>query len=192
MTVTALKAENHRRMPWKNGGGVTVEIAIHPQNASVDNFDWRISTAQVAQDGAFSVFDQVDRTLSVLSGDAMVLEVEGQVVTLSQQSQPFGFAADASCFARLTGAPITDLNVMTRRGHYSHQVEDLRLSGDLDKVLSAGLWLCYCAEAQVSVQYQGENQVLQAQDALQIELENTAKITLSGDARVFLIHLVAL
>ncbi len=34
MALTFLKAENHRRMPWKNGGGVTVEIAIHPQGAS--------------------------------------------------------------------------------------------------------------------------------------------------------------
>ncbi len=78
MALTILKAENHRRMPWKNGGGVTVEIAIHPQGASVDDFDWRVSMATVASDGPFSVFPGIDRTLSVLEGDGILLDVEGR------------------------------------------------------------------------------------------------------------------
>lgn len=40
-----LRASDHKRMPWKNGKGETVEIAVFPEGASVDTFDWRISMA---------------------------------------------------------------------------------------------------------------------------------------------------
>lgn len=53
-------------MPWKNGGGVTTEIIVHPAKAPMADFDWRISMANVAQDGPFSIFPGVDRTLCIL------------------------------------------------------------------------------------------------------------------------------
>jgi len=51
-----IPADAMRRMPWKNGGGVTTEIAIAPEGATLDNFDWRVSTAQVDAAGPFSRF----------------------------------------------------------------------------------------------------------------------------------------
>ena len=52
-------------MPWKNGGGVTSELARSPQ---ADEFDWRLSVAEVATDGPFSQFPGIDRLLVLLSG----------------------------------------------------------------------------------------------------------------------------
>ena len=63
-----LPAAGHRRMPWKNGGGETVEIAISPADAGLDGFDWRLSMATVATDGPFSVFPGIDRSLAVIRG----------------------------------------------------------------------------------------------------------------------------
>ena len=71
-----LRASGHKRMPWKNGKGETIEIAVFPEGASVDTFDWRISMAPVASNGPFSVFPGIDRTLSILTGDGMMLSVE--------------------------------------------------------------------------------------------------------------------
>ena len=52
-----LRAADYRRMPWKNGSGETVEVAVFPPGASIDDFDWRISIATVAaENGAFSLF----------------------------------------------------------------------------------------------------------------------------------------
>ena len=68
---------DHRRMPWKNGGGETVEVIVHPEGASLSDFGWRVSMASVASDGPFSVFPGIDRTLAVLSGDGMALSIEG-------------------------------------------------------------------------------------------------------------------
>lgn len=36
--MRVLLAVNHVRMPWKNGGGETVEVAITPANASREDF----------------------------------------------------------------------------------------------------------------------------------------------------------
>jgi environmental stress-induced protein Ves len=51
-----LRAENYRRMQWKNGGGETAEIAVSPDSAGLDDFDWRISMATgQASGGPFSM-----------------------------------------------------------------------------------------------------------------------------------------
>ncbi|MGH6763313.1 MAG: HutD/Ves family protein [Phyllobacterium sp.] len=120
-SLTLLKAENYRRMPWKNGSGETVEIAIFPQGASLDDFDWRISTATVSTDGAFSVFRDIDRTLSIIEGAGIELCISGIApVRLNRESPPHAFPADVETTARLIAGPITDLNVMTRRGRFDH------------------------------------------------------------------------
>ncbi|MBN9054807.1 MAG: HutD family protein [Rhizobiales bacterium] len=116
-----LRNSDHRRMPWKNGGGETVEVIVRPEGASLSDFGWRVSMATVASDGPFSVFPGIDRTLAVLSGDGMELSIEGLGERLlTPQSPPLAFPADAPTTARLAGGPITDLNVMTRRGAFRH------------------------------------------------------------------------
>ncbi|MFT4158677.1 HutD family protein [Shinella sp.] len=116
-----LRNNDHRRMPWKNGGGETVEVIVHPEGAGLSDFGWRVSMATVASDGPFSVFPGIDRTLAVLSGDGMELSIEGLGERLlTPQSTPLAFPADAPTTARLPGGPITDLNVMTRRGAFRH------------------------------------------------------------------------
>jgi uncharacterized protein len=55
-------------VPWKNGGGTTVEIAVHPPSAGTDAFDWRVSAAEIREAGPFSRFDGIDRALAILDG----------------------------------------------------------------------------------------------------------------------------
>ena len=118
------RARDYRRMPWKNGGGETVEIAVFPPEADLAGFGWRVSMATVASDGPFSVFAGIDRTLSILEGKGMELDIAGRPSTLlTQASHPLAFPADAPTSARLVSGPIVDLNVMTRRGQWTHQVE---------------------------------------------------------------------
>ena len=49
-----------RPAPWKNGGGSTTEIAVWPNGAGLDEFDWRISLATITQSGPFSFFPGID------------------------------------------------------------------------------------------------------------------------------------
>ncbi|WP_349436035.1 HutD family protein [Pararhizobium sp. A13] len=128
--MQVLRSENYRRMPWKNGGGETTEIAVFPPEADLAAFGWRVSMATVATDGPFSVFAGIDRTLSILDGHGMELNIEGRApVVLTQASRPLAFPADAPTSARLVSGAIVDLNVMTRRGQWAHQVEKRIVEG---------------------------------------------------------------
>ncbi|XOK14003.1 HutD family protein [Agrobacterium tumefaciens] len=121
--MTLLRASDYKRMPWKNGGGETVEIAIFPPGSAVDDFDWRISMATVASDGPFSIFPGIDRTLSILEGDSMALAIAtADPLLLTVESQPLPFPADVPVNATLPDGAITDLNVMTRRSTFRHVV----------------------------------------------------------------------
>lgn len=129
--MNVLRSENHRRMPWKNGGGETVEIAVFPPQADLSAFGWRVSMATVASDGPFSVFAGIDRTLSILEGEGMELDIGGrEPVVLTRTSQPMAFPADATTSARLVSGTIIDVNVMTRRGQWTHRVERRMFEGD--------------------------------------------------------------
>jgi environmental stress-induced protein Ves len=108
--------------PWKNGGGVTFELAAHPAGSDLSTFDWRVSTAIVATDGAFSTFVQIDRTLVLISGAGIRLSIGGAETTLTNSSDPLQFPGDADCYADLLSDPIVDLNVMVRRGRWASKV----------------------------------------------------------------------
>lgn len=127
-----IRAADCRTMPWKNGGGTTTEIAVSPEGASLSDFDWRISMAHVGQDGPFSTFPGIDRTLSVLTGNGIRLAFgDGETATLDRSSPPFFFAADRAVDGVLIDGPIDDLNVMSRRGAWKHSVERLGGPGSL-------------------------------------------------------------
>jgi environmental stress-induced protein Ves len=118
-----IRAGEGKTTPWKNGGGSTTEIAIGPDGASLDDFDWRVSMARVASDGPFSDFAGIDRTLAVVRGNGLVLTIgENAPVTLSSGSDPVSFPGDTLTSARLTAGEITDLNVMTRRGRFRNRL----------------------------------------------------------------------
>ncbi|TPI41139.1 HutD family protein [Mesorhizobium sp. B3-1-9] len=127
-----LRAADYRVMPWKNGGGTTTEIAVSPAGAGLEDFDWRVSMARVETSGPFSSFAGIDRTLSVLEGEGIILDIAGQPpAPLTMASVPLAFPGDVPTGAALIGGPITDLNVMTRRGRMAHKVECRPLASEI-------------------------------------------------------------
>jgi len=46
--IKLLKAADRAAIPWKNGGGVTRDVIVSPAGATLENFDWRISIAEIA------------------------------------------------------------------------------------------------------------------------------------------------
>ncbi len=184
-----LQKSTYTSMPWKNGGGVTTEIIVHPANASMADFDWRISMANVAQDGPFSIFQGIDRTLCILEGNGMSLGIDAHApIALTTESAPLPFAADVPVDAVLTDGPIVDLNVMSRRGHYAHRVE--RHHGRLTVQSTASTVTLIFATDPVSVSSTGETIHLQPRDSLL--LEPGAGFAVNGgdrDGRFFVVTL---
>ncbi len=111
-----LRASDRTPVPWKNGTGETREVALFPEGAGWEDFHWRLSIATVTEDGPFSSFPDIDRTLAVLDG-TLRLTVDGidQPVQRSM-SPPVRFRGEARTFATLESGAVTDLNLMIRRG----------------------------------------------------------------------------
>jgi environmental stress-induced protein Ves len=121
-----IRAAEHKVVPWKNGGGITREVLVEPDPADPAQFLWRISIATVALAGPFSRFPGIDRSIAVLDGEGMRLDVEGESVTLLPGDEPFAFSGDSEVRSELIGGETIDLNVMTRRGAFTHQMARLR------------------------------------------------------------------
>lgn len=123
MAVRILAAGERQAAAWKNGGGVTREVAAYPPGAGLADFAWRVSFAEVAEGGPFSVFEGVDRIITLVAGRGMELVVDAVATELAQPFEPFAFRGDAVVGCRLLDGPITDFNVMARRGEVGAAVE---------------------------------------------------------------------
>lgn len=97
--------------PWKNGGGTTRVLATWPD---ADNWQWRMSVAQVASDGPFSSFPGVTRWFAVLGGAGVVLDVAGVAHAMTSDSPPLRFDGAAHTACRLIDGPTQDFNLMLR------------------------------------------------------------------------------
>jgi environmental stress-induced protein Ves len=117
-----LKAADRTAVPWKNGGGVTRDVIVSPAGATMDDFDWRVSIAEIASSGPFSRFPGIDRKLAVLEG-SVALSVEGAApVVLDPHAAALDFHGESAIQADLVDGPSMDLNVMTRRGRYNSKL----------------------------------------------------------------------
>ncbi|WP_145566042.1 HutD family protein, partial [Yersinia massiliensis] len=115
---------------WRNGGGETREIACWPVGG--DDFAWRASIATIEQDGPFSVFANIDRSITLLSGDGVILSSpDWEDHTLSQPLQPFAFPGDIPIHAQLLGGSSQDFNIMTRRGCWQSSVTVINSAREL-------------------------------------------------------------
>lgn len=115
--VQLLRPNEYRRQRWKNGGGITEEIAADAESPPA----WRISVATIERDGPFSDFPGYDRTIVALN-EGVTLTVDGAEVPL-RLYEPFDFRGESKVDARVSGAGARDLNVMTRRAQFAHDVE---------------------------------------------------------------------
>lgn len=130
MVWTHLKPSEGRRMPWKNGGGTTLELAVDPPGATLETgFRWRISSAEVAASGPFSVFPGLERWLLLLEGMGLDLDFgpQGQV-RLTEPLAPIRFSGDWPAMATLVGGPCTDFNLMVDPRRCQARVEAFALA----------------------------------------------------------------
>lgn len=189
--LQVLRAQDYRRMPWKNGGGETTEIAVSPGDASLADFDWRVSMAHVAGDGPFSAFAGIDRTLCVLDGEGIDLDItDRDRVRLTTGGAPYGFPGDAATTGRLVNGPITDLNVMSRRGTIAHAVRVIALGEPATIDCDAGTVVVFVHGGRCALDCTAGQAELLALDCALLR-PGRGELRLAGDvgARVFVVEL---
>lgn len=124
-----IKQDSYLRMPWKNGLGETLEIQRHDDEQGLR---FRISQASVKDDGVFSDFSGVHRTLVLLSGGGVQLThsstkdkndqrvIHHQLNSLLDSAR---FTGGDETYATLNSGVIEDLNIMVREEDTLSQVQ---------------------------------------------------------------------
>lgn len=112
--ATRLGPNDFIDMPWKNGGGVTLELYRLPGVPGSD-FGLRVSMARVGQSGPFSFFPNIDRILMLLEGTGFNLDMNGQLKTLDTPFVPLAFCGEESVACTLLEGECLDFNLMVDR-----------------------------------------------------------------------------
>jgi hypothetical protein len=145
--ITVVSAADWRRMPWKNGLGETAEIAVEGGDGG---FLWRLSVAQVAQSGLFSVYPGVERWITVLSGAGMRLLVGDDAPrTMRALDPPVCFAGDVATRCELLDGAIQDFNLMLGRRRAGGRLDVV--AGPLSVQPTGGVVLLYAVSSGVAV-----------------------------------------
>jgi environmental stress-induced protein Ves len=178
--VTRLDPKLYRRAPWKNGGGVTVDIAdayapgVAP--GSWSGMLWRFGRTEIVTAGPFSDLSGYDRILTVIGGRGLSLDIEGgRTLDVREPYRPVRFRGEDRIVSRLEAGPVAVLNLMADRKRY---VIDVAIVGDDVVVLDGGINLVYALE-QSAVDI-GEGASLAPDETLRIEGPGRALSVISG------------
>jgi environmental stress-induced protein Ves len=116
MPARVLGPADFTAMPWRNGKGTTLELAR--EDDANGAMLWRLSSADVVEDGAFSPFPGIDRILMLTEGEGFDLDFgeHGRVAPVGPLV-PVRFSGDWATRAENVRGPSRDLNVMLARGH---------------------------------------------------------------------------
>ena len=122
--VIIIEQAHYQRMPWKNGLGETLEIQRYEDKSGLR---FRISQASVVENGVFSDFSGLHRTLVLLSGEGMRLEHTSKNTNhtnlLSNPLDIACFSGGDETLATLKNGKIEDLNIMVRKNDTQAKVQ---------------------------------------------------------------------
>lgn len=108
--IELLEIPHYKKMRWKNGEGYTLQIA-RSAGESLDEFEWRISMADVKSAGEFSKFNGMQRFLTVLEGQGISLNIDGELKYL-HTLQTVLFSGESVVHCELLAGQIRDFNLI--------------------------------------------------------------------------------
>lgn len=181
--MQVFKANGSQQGVQRYGAEATVDIAVYPPNASVNNFHWRVGLATVENDGLFPRYRGVDRSLALLEGGALAMAFDGAHKRRVEPGAQLAFDGEATTFGCPLGGPVLDLSVMSRRQYCQHRMHWLEWEGDVVLRREPGaVGLLFVVDGEVTVEGQP---ALQARDALLLNANASAFVAFSsaGKAR---------
>lgn len=156
MTWHLIPLDSAPPAPWRNGGGVTRELAAQPAGA---DWTWRISVAEVVADGPFSRFPGVQRWFAVLGGTGVVLKLPDAQHRLTLASAPLSFDGGQPVECELMHGPTRDLNLMVRRDRAGAQMARIKGVRHL-MATQAKVVAVYAADEPAQLRHEGESIVV--------------------------------
>jgi len=171
--------------PWRNGGGMTRELAAWPTQGA---WRWRMSVAEVTASGPFSRFEGITRWFAVLKGAGVVLDVR----TPSDSDNPgpcehrLTVADPALCFdgddtthCQLLGGPTQDFNLMVHDDCLPARM--VRVVGDLTVLAGATKTIAvYAVDSGARVRFNEEDLFVPAGTLVWRTLTKAATVHIHG------------
>jgi uncharacterized protein len=174
-------------MPWKNGLGMTTQLAIHPHDATTDAFEWRVSIAQLKGSAAFSLFHGIERCLGVLNGAVTLLRAGHAPLRMTAESQPVSFSGSIQAEGRVETGTALDLNLMYRPSQWRATMKRVKAVARTTLHASPVAMLCPLSATRADVG--GERHELNRFDLLRVELGQEALFELANGFDGYVIEL---
>jgi environmental stress-induced protein Ves len=133
---------------WKNGGGSTTEIAVAPPDAGYDDVDWRVNLATLAADSQLAPFPGAERTLVLIEGHGMTLDIDGDKTLVTPAEPVATFDGEARVHVKLNRGPSTGFSVLTRLDRCWHRFGRRTLDGLSSFVARADVTLLFLADGE--------------------------------------------
>lgn len=184
-----IAANEYRRERWKNGTGWTREIVRTPETG---DWDWRLSIAEIEQDGPFSVFPGIDRELVLIRGNGLRLRFsDGEVHELQPPHARLRFAGEREVCGELLEGPTHDFNLMWRRDAVVAELLHRPLVGPMLFFTEPGVtWAIHLLAGQAQFDQASQLPPLWAGDtALLADGENRGRYALEGGGELLAIKL---
>jgi environmental stress-induced protein Ves len=181
VTLTRLDSAHYRRTPWKNGGGVTVDIAgaslpgLAP--GAWEGMIWRFGQTRIERPGPFSDLSGFDRLLAVVEGQGLVLHPAGApALDVRARFHPVRFSGEWQIESELEDGPVAVVNLMADR---RRAAIDLRFAEGITRLaFEPGTLVLYAAAGASTVELSGDSIDLAPADALQVESDGPIMVTL--------------
>ena len=169
--ITPLDPTRYVRTPWKNGGGVTTDIAF---SGDV----WRFSRTPITVAGPFSDYTGFDRLQVLIAGSGLVLQTPSGEIDVRRPFRPVRFAGETPIVSRLEAGPVEVINLMAERARVAIDLQVLD-AGDTRR-FGAGIHIAYCPAGGASLRLEDSRHDLTADGGVRIEGWNGVATCLCG------------
>jgi environmental stress-induced protein Ves len=182
LALTPLDPADYIRTPWKNGGGVTVDIASeHDRDAARGGWSglvWRLGRTAIVTPAPFSDLSGHDRRQVVVAGRGLVLETSEGEIDLREPFHPVGYDGGLKILSRLEDGPVEVVNLIADRARASIALGVLCESVAL--TLQPGIHVVYAAAGPLAIALDGLTFPLPSDHALRIDARRPAALRGEG------------
>jgi environmental stress-induced protein Ves len=169
--ITPLDPAGYRRTPWKNGGGVTVDIAEHEDA-------WRFGRTPITTAGPFSDYSGFDRAQVLVAGRGLVLQTPDGCIDVRTPFVPVAFAGETPIVSRLESGPVEVVNLIGNRAKVRIDLQVLHAGAAMGR--SAGTHIVYAAQGPAALAIDGMEHRLAADHALRLYVASPTMIACTG------------
>ena len=145
--LATLDPAEYRRTPWKNGGGVTIDVAGSQlpgfAPGSWEGMVWRFGRTAIVTPGPFSDLSGFDRQQVLVSGLGLVLDTPAGEIDVRQPFKPVRFAGETRIVSRLEAGPVEVVNLIGDRSRVSTDLSCL--AGGATNSYRTGVHIIYAA-----------------------------------------------